>query len=60
MTFNRLIQTKDAAKTRERLMRVRGYDDGLAGRPAAVALLAYQQSYRRGVQAREQKGDDAA
>lgn len=52
MTFNRVIKTRDAAKMREREMRARGYDDGYAGRPAAVALLAYQQSYRRGMEER--------
>jgi hypothetical protein len=57
VTFNRHITTRDTKKANERRMRETGYQDGYAGRPAALALLVYQQSYRRGQDAR--KGDAA-
>jgi hypothetical protein len=57
MTFNRSIRTSDAKKANERKMRETGFDDGYAGRPAALSLMVYQQSYRRGQAAR--KGDAA-
>jgi hypothetical protein len=57
VTFNRSIETRDTKKAAERKMRQTGYDDGYAGRPAALSLLVYQQSYRRGQDAR--KGDAA-
>jgi hypothetical protein len=57
VTFNRSIETRDTKKAAERKMRQTGYDDGYAGRPAALSLLVYQQSYRRGQAAR--KGDAA-
>jgi hypothetical protein len=57
MTFNSSVKTRDAKKAAERKMRETAYDDGYAGRPAALSLLVYQQSYRRGQDAR--KGDAA-
>jgi hypothetical protein len=57
MTFNHSVPTRDTKKATERKMRETGFDDGYAGRPAALTLLVYQQSYRRGVDAR--KGDAA-
>jgi hypothetical protein len=57
MTFNKHVPTRDTKKAAERKMRETAYDDGYAGRPAALSLLVYQQSYRRGQAAR--KGDAA-
>jgi hypothetical protein len=57
MTFNSSVKTRDAKKAAERKLRETAYDDGYAGRPAALSLLVYQQSYRRGQAAR--KGDAA-
>jgi hypothetical protein len=57
MTFNSSVKTRDAKKAAERKMRETAYDDGYSGRPAALSLLVYQQSYRRGQDAR--KGDAA-
>jgi hypothetical protein len=57
MRFNRTIGTPGTKKAQERKMREQAYDDGYAGRPAALAVLVYQQSYRRGQDAR--KGDAA-
>jgi hypothetical protein len=57
MTFNHSVPTRDTKKANERKMRETGFDDGYAGRPAALSLLVYQQSYRRGQDAR--KGDAA-
>jgi hypothetical protein len=57
MSFDKGIPTRDTKKAAERKMRQTGYDDGYAGRPAALSLLVYQQSYRRGQAAR--KGDAA-
>jgi hypothetical protein len=56
MTFDRPV-TRDKKKSAERKMREAGWQDGYAGRPAALSLLVYQQSYRRGQAARK---DDAA
>jgi hypothetical protein len=53
MRFNRSIGTPGTKKAQERRMREQAYDDGYAGRPAALSLLVYQQSYRRGQAARE-------
>jgi hypothetical protein len=52
MRFNRTIGTPGTKKAQERKMRETGYDDGYAGRPAALTLLVYQQAYRRGQDAR--------
>jgi hypothetical protein len=57
MTFNHSVTTRDRKKAAERKMRETGFDDGYAGRPAALSLMVYQQSYRRGQAAR--KGDAA-
>jgi hypothetical protein len=57
MSFDKGIPTRDTKKAAERKMRQTGYDDGYACRPAALSLLVYQQSYRRGQAAR--KGDAA-
>jgi hypothetical protein len=57
MTFNHSVTTRDRKKANERKMRETGFDDGYAGRPAALSLMVYQQSYRRGQAAR--KGDAA-
>lgn len=60
MRFNELIGTGDLTKLQERKLRLKGYDDGYAGRPAALAILVYQQSYRRGQAARTHDKGDAA
>jgi len=36
----------------DRAMRTRGYDDGVAGKPAAFKDAIYQASWRRGQEAR--------
>jgi hypothetical protein len=53
VTFNSSVKTRDAKKAAERKMRETAYDAGYAGRPAALSLLVYQQSYRRGQAARK-------
>lgn len=47
---------------REQAQRTAGYRDGLNGRPAASREAVYQQSYRRGLEARRATwdGNDAA
>jgi hypothetical protein len=50
--WRNLNERKEEIKLREHFYRVRGYDDGLAGLPAASLERTYQLGYRRGRQAR--------
>lgn len=47
------IRQDDAARGRRFAMRTRGYNDGLAGRPAAFLDVEYQNSYRHGWRERQ-------
>ena len=53
MTWRTAARRADDLKRRDRWLRVQGYDDGYAGRPASSTVAVYQAAWRRGRQARE-------
>jgi hypothetical protein len=50
--WRNLNERKEQLRLMEHHYRVRGYDDGKAGKPAASLERTYQAAYRRGRQAR--------
>jgi hypothetical protein len=44
-------------KAEENRLRIRGYDDGMKGKPKASTERAYLGSYRRGQERRRQLGE---
>jgi len=53
MTWRTAARARDDHKRQDRALRVQGYDDGYAGRPATSTAAVYQAAWRRGRQARE-------
>lgn len=55
--FRSSIRTRDQVKQMEAHYRVRGYDDGYAGRPCASKNITYAQAWKSGREARRAEGE---
>ena len=54
--FNRPVSPKDDRSRALQRLREWGYQDGYAGKEAVTKAAAYQEAWRRGMEARRQDG----